>query len=163
MPSRYCIDANFSVESLWTNLMNFQQDTFFLWRKANEYVVSQMAAILLRPKCQTINACHKQLIQTHRQYWLLKYCSLPNYYYRVWLIEAEWRIYALVNYAIIGSDNGLSPVWHQTIVWTSAGILLIWCLGTNLWWLEWLMGQSGRRMEMNVIGQSHAGSSKFAF
>ena len=48
-----------------------------------------------------------------------------------WLIEDEWRIYASVNYTIIGSDNGLSPDRHQSIIWTSAGILLIGPLGTN--------------------------------
>ena len=32
---------------------------------------------------------------------------------------------------IIGSDNGLSPDWHQAIIWTNAGILLIRPLGTN--------------------------------
>ena len=47
------------------------------------------------------------------------------------LIEAEWRIYASVNYTIIGSDNGLLPVRHQAIIWTNAGILFIWPLETN--------------------------------
>ena len=32
---------------------------------------------------------------------------------------------------IIGSDNGLSPGRRQAIVWTNAGTLLIWTLGTN--------------------------------
>ena len=32
---------------------------------------------------------------------------------------------------IIGSDNGLSPGRRQAIVWTNAGILLIWPLGTS--------------------------------
>ena len=32
---------------------------------------------------------------------------------------------------IIGSDNGLSPDRRQAIIWTNAGILLIWPLGTN--------------------------------
>ena len=32
---------------------------------------------------------------------------------------------------IIGSDNGLAPGWHQTIIWTNYGILLIGPLGTN--------------------------------
>ena len=32
---------------------------------------------------------------------------------------------------IIGSDNGLSPERHQAFIWTNAGILLIWPLGTN--------------------------------
>ena len=31
----------------------------------------------------------------------------------------------------IGSDNGLSPGRRQAILWTNAGILLIWPLGTN--------------------------------
>ena len=33
--------------------------------------------------------------------------------------------------AIIGSHNGLSPGRRQAIIWTNAGILLIWLLGTN--------------------------------
>ena len=32
---------------------------------------------------------------------------------------------------IIGSDNGLSPDRRHAIIWTNAGILLIWTLGTN--------------------------------
>ena len=35
------------------------------------------------------------------------------------------------NLTIIGPDNGLSPGWHQAIIWTNAGILLIQTLGTN--------------------------------
>ena len=31
-------------------------------------------------------------------------------------------IYASVNQAIIGSDNGLSPIWHLAIFWISAGL-----------------------------------------
>ena len=40
-------------------------------------------------------------------------------------------VYVSVNQVIIGSDNGLSPVIHQAIIWTSAGILSIEALGTN--------------------------------
>ena len=32
---------------------------------------------------------------------------------------------------IIDSDNGLSPGRRQAIIWTNAGILLIWTFGTN--------------------------------
>ena len=32
---------------------------------------------------------------------------------------------------IIGSDNGSSPGWRQTIIWTNDGMLLIRPLGTN--------------------------------
>ena len=35
------------------------------------------------------------------------------------------------NRTIIVSDNGLSPGWRQTIIWTNAGIQLIGPLGTN--------------------------------
>ena len=35
------------------------------------------------------------------------------------------------NLTIIGSDNGLSPGWHQAIIWSNAGILLIRTLGTK--------------------------------
>ena len=35
------------------------------------------------------------------------------------------------NLTIICSDNGLSPGRRQAIIWTNAGILLIWPLGTN--------------------------------
>ena len=35
------------------------------------------------------------------------------------------------NLTIIGSDNGLSPGRRQDIIWSKAGILLIWLLGTN--------------------------------
>ena len=34
-------------------------------------------------------------------------------------------IYALVDYAITGSDNGLAPVWCQAIIWTNVGLLFI--------------------------------------
>ena len=47
------------------------------------------------------------------------------------LIEAEWRIYASITLAIIGSVNGLSPGRRQAINWTNAGILLIRPPGTN--------------------------------
>ena len=47
------------------------------------------------------------------------------------LVEAEWRIYASLNLAIIGSDNGLLPDRHQAIILTNAGILLIESWGTD--------------------------------
>ena len=38
---------------------------------------------------------------------------------------------ASVNWAIIGSGNGLSPIRRQAITWTNAGLLSIGLLGTN--------------------------------
>ena len=41
------------------------------------------------------------------------------------------HIYVSVNWVSIGSENDLSPVRHQAITWTNAGLLLIGLLGTN--------------------------------
>ena len=42
-----------------------------------------------------------------------------------YLIEVDRRIYASVSWAIINSDNALSPYRHQAIIWTSTELLLI--------------------------------------
>ena len=48
------------------------------------------------------------------------------------LIEAEWCINASVQHTVtnIGSDNNLSPVQHQAIIWTNAAIVSIEPQGT---------------------------------
>ena len=51
-------------------------------------------------------------------------------------IEAACHIYVSVIYAMIGLDNSLLPVWHQVIIWTNLGILLIGPLGFSMI-LEW--------------------------
>ena len=38
---------------------------------------------------------------------------------------AKWCIYASVDWIIIGSDNGLSLIKHQAIIWTNYDILQI--------------------------------------
>ena len=35
------------------------------------------------------------------------------------------HIYSSVDSTIIGSNNGLSPIWHQAIIWTSDDLLSI--------------------------------------
>ena len=42
-----------------------------------------------------------------------------------------WRIYVPVNWVIIGSGNGLSPIQRQTIIWTNP---TNWNLGNKLQW-----------------------------
>ena len=46
-------------------------------------------------------------------------------------LHNEWRIYAPLNEATIGSDNGLSPDRRQAITWTIAELLSIGLLGRN--------------------------------
>ena len=52
----------------------------------------------------------------------------------IWVGLTHWgRVthICVSNLIIIGSDNGLSPGWHQAIILTNAGIFLIGPLGTN--------------------------------
>ena len=46
-------------------------------------------------------------------------------------MTSSWWYKWVDTLAIIGSDNGLSPLQHQTITYTNNGPLLIWPLGTN--------------------------------
>ena len=67
------------------------------------------------------------------------------------LIEAEWRIYASLKWVIIGSENGLSPLWRKAIIGTNAGILLIGLWGTNF--SEFLIGTqtfSFKKLHLNM-------------
>ena len=49
-----------------------------------------------------------------------------------WLTHWDQATHICVSkLTIIASDNGLSPVQRQAIIWTNAGILLIRPLGTN--------------------------------
>ena len=57
-------------------------------------------------------------------------CINPSIMHLSKLIEAEWRIYASVKHTNIASDNGLSPIRRQAIIWTNAVILLIRPQGT---------------------------------
>ena len=43
----------------------------------------------------------------------------------LFVFEAEWRIYVLVTWCIIGSDTGLSHVGSQVMIWTTVSTLLI--------------------------------------
>ena len=63
------------------------------------------------------------------------------------LIEAEWCIYAWMNYGKIGSDIGLRPGRRQAIFWTSAGLLSIGTLGK----LQWLSNRNS-----NIFIQENA-------
>ena len=41
-----------------------------------------------------------------------------------WLVKANWLIYASIYWAIIGTDNGLSPVRSQAIIWRNTDLML---------------------------------------
>ena len=62
------------------------------------------------------------------------------------------HIYASVNWAIIGSGNGLSPIWCQAITWTNAGLLSIGLLGTNFseFWIR-ILSLSCKKMNLKML------------
>ena len=67
------------------------------------------------------------------------------------------RHICISNLTIIGSNNGLLPDWHQTIIWTDTGILLIEPLGKNF---SDILTHWGRVMhicisELTIIGSDN--------
>ena len=50
----------------------------------------------------------------------------------VWFRISLVMPYGEKYYVIIGSSNGLSPVWHQAITYTNADLLSTWPVGINL-------------------------------
>ena len=72
------------------------------------------------------------LRQVHRVYWCAEfYVSIyqnnpgPLFTKQKDILPHSFGIYASVNRAKIGSDNGLPPIWRQAIIWTNAGLLSI--------------------------------------
>ena len=70
--------------------------------------------------------------------WRGRKLAISHYHNQWWLsVEASPIINSLrpidasVNWINISSDNGLSPGWHQAIIWTNAGILFLEPVETN--------------------------------
>ena len=55
-------------------------------------------------------------------YWNVVYWKTTGYL----PIKAELRIYASLNYGIIGLENGLSPIHREAIIWTNTDLSSIW-------------------------------------
>ena len=63
----------------------------------------------------------KSVLNLHQKY---PHC-IESTTFLFWFIKAEWNIYvSKLRHNIIGSDNGLSPVWRGVIIWTNADLLL---------------------------------------
>ena len=63
----------------------------------------------------------------------MKSLKMDNVFNRTMILTHSGQVThkCIGNVTIIGSDNGLSPVQCQAIIWTNAGILLIGPSGTN--------------------------------
>ena len=89
---------------------------------------------------------YKEMVQTKYILIFLDIITEPSrcfWHYSMWLWNitvsglnelTHWgrvtQIY-VSKLTIIGSENGLSPDWHQAIIWTNDGLLLSGPLGTN--------------------------------
>ena len=122
---------------------NFNQNAMVYSREETvENVICEIAVILSWPQY------NKELI--FYMYWQRRnWCNFKQYFvyitssdiklkYNVMvLIEknpylTKWCICASVDYTIISSDNGLSSIWRQAIIWTNDDILSIRPYGTHV-------------------------------
>ena len=94
----------------WRDL-SCEEMTWFHIKAGLWYLREQYARCTRSTEIQTIGRCTTE-------------CARITHWGRVTHI-------CLCKLTIIGSDNCLSPSRRQAIFWTSAGILLIWPLGTN--------------------------------
>ena len=62
---------------------------------------------------------------------LLQSCTKPSIFHVSTNQSNTLTHWDIVKLTSIDLDNGLSPGWHQAIIWINAGILLIGPLGTN--------------------------------
>ena len=95
--------------------------------RCGSYLSKQVRTLLPPYIKRTDQRCFENI---HKNYQIWKSISLIK-----WTLSlTHWgRVtHICVNeLTIIGSYNGLLPGWHQAIIWTNAGILLIGPLGTN--------------------------------
>ena len=103
----------------------------------NEKVDEKLMLTTRLQYLQLLSHWHCNHIQSHENYtpkWKARPVNttkLSIVCSHIWM-QAECCIYASVNGVTIGSDHHLSPVQHQAIIWTSAGLLLIGSLETNI-------------------------------
>ena len=85
---------------------------------------------------------------------------------KIWIFaNFGWRKYALVIETAIGLVNGLSPDWHQAIIYTNAGLLIYWARGNRFRWnkdqiqyFDWrihLKISSAKRQPFNLLNDCH--------
>ena len=65
---------------------------------------------------------------------IIKRCSAICQHDQALTLEYVWHIYATVNYTIIGSNSGLSPVRCHAIIWTNDGFMSFGRLETKFQW-----------------------------
>ena len=92
-----------------------------------------MVVYLIKHFC-VIQVCMRWLLKFDQVQVSEVYLSVLYYGYKLYLmpvINTSSPSAAPLNWVSIDSDNGLSPGWHQAIIWNNSGIFLIEPLGTN--------------------------------
>ena len=97
----------------------------FTWRHCNGHFVLNPCPWGLRCKFRS-NGSRNSLLSTGQQ--VINPTNADQFRLTHWGRVTQ---ICVSKFTIIGSDNGLSPIRHQVIIWTNVGILLIRTLGTN--------------------------------
>ena len=67
--------------------------------------------------------------------WCMQGMLFPCWFLQIHLFRIHYSgnasMFNSAKWSIIGSDNGLLPVYRQAIAWTNIGIMLIWSLGMD--------------------------------
>ena len=79
-----------------------------------------------KPCCVGFFSATKQILSALFKWQDMMACDIRSRSNKYFL-HYKW----LIHRNIMGLDNGLSPVWHQAIVWTNADIIVIESLETN--------------------------------
>ena len=121
----------FSLIWVWANGWANCREAGDLRHRRAHYEVTVM--MLGHPAWQSFHNKDNPTYSTFKM--LLMYCIREQWHSYITLPQFThwgWVTHIFVSkLAITGSDNGLSPGRRQAIIWTNAGILLIWPLGTN--------------------------------
>ena len=112
----------------------------------NGFAIPMLPCVLLNTNNAGLeNACHRHEMASmwscskHRQGIYHDQLSMQWYSHAIGPVVIGLTLRGWVTHIcisklnIIGSDNGLSPGRHQAIIWTNAGILLIWPWGKLKW------------------------------
>ena len=122
--------CEYTIASHATSVTARHRITAYLLVRCSNYEANW---VIIDDPCKTCFHCSNIIIQNHvlafHQWWWD--CDVVQF--KTMQLTHWGRVshICVSKQAIIGSDNGSSPGRRQAIVWTNAGILLIWTLETN--------------------------------
>ena len=119
--------------------MLLKSNTFFYWPRVqantSSYIISHISGLVQNYSISIANAyekCCAIFFKWNKTVWIWVQVQLHLSGADEFTHWGRVTHICVGKLTIIASDYGLSPVRHQAIIWTNAGILLIQTLGTNI-------------------------------